>query len=80
MKVKVQDLRPGNMVRTDVGTVIKLETVDVMGERRSTLVLPGRPAPYLPGCVMVTWQDPVRGQGYHTFKIDEEVERLFSAE
>jgi hypothetical protein len=78
MKVKVQDLKPGNMVRTAIGSIVKLETVNVFAEKKPFIMhANGGPQPYFPACVLVTWGN---GAFNYTFHIDEEVERVFSAE
>lgn len=80
MKVKAQDLKPGMKCWTAIGSIVTLIEVHVFGEARSALVLPGKPQPYLPACILVRFKNAKGHEGAHTFNIDEEVERAFISE
>ncbi|MEB2529374.1 hypothetical protein, partial [Kocuria rosea] len=72
MKIKSQDIKVGNILRSHLGTNVKITQAQVFGEKRSPLVLPGRPAPYIPPCVFVVYTTPSGSEGCYTFQLDEE--------
>lgn len=82
MKIKVQDLKPGNICRSVYG-LVTITDVNVFKEKKAPLVGVGftdGPQPYFPACVLVRYKNNRGHEGSHTFSIDEEVDRVFSAE
>lgn len=80
MKVRAQDIKPGNMLRTAIGSIVKAKQVHIFEEKKTPFVMPGRAAAYLPGCILLIYETKEGVEQSYTFQIDEEVERIFSAE